>query len=112
SSDIVEYPLRARLSLEEKDGRIIGDLKYFYGMYEVNPFSDDEERDVFIIRDVKKETLIMNLIKQANFRYNGVNLYLEITDDEALYDVIYHKLTLLNVQLEIFLMSDMSDLMS
>src|SRR5690625_5551633 len=36
SSDIVEYPLRARLSLEEKDGRIIGDLKYFYGMYEVD----------------------------------------------------------------------------
>src|SRR5699024_12573087 len=61
SSDIVEYPLRARLSLEEKDGRIIGELKYFYGMYEVNPFSDDEERDVFIIRDVKKETLIMKI---------------------------------------------------
>src|SRR5690625_1835811 len=81
-------------------------------MYEVNPFSDDEERDVFIIRDVKKETLIMNLIEQANFRYNGVNLYLEITEDEALYDFLYHILPRLNEELELFLTSDISDLMT
>src|SRR5699024_8565687 len=86
SSDIVEYPLRARLSLEEKDGRIIGDLKYFYVMYEVNQFCYDEERDVLIIRDVKKETLIMNLIEQANIRYNGCKLYIEIYDDDAFSD--------------------------
>src|SRR5699024_12082282 len=111
-SDIVEYPLRARLSFEEKDGRIIGDLKYFYGMYEVNPFSDDEERDVYIIRDDKKETLVMNLIEQANFRYNGVNIYLEITEDEALYDFLYNILQRLKDELELFLSSAIIELLT
>src|SRR5690625_6937880 len=54
----------------------------------------------------------MNLIEQANFRYNGVNLYLEITEDEALYDCLYHILPRLNEELELFLTSDISDLMT
>lgn len=112
SSDIVEYPLRAKLSLEQNEGRIIGELQYFYGIYEVNPFNDYEERDVFIIRDVKKETLIMNLIEHANFRYNGVNLYLDINEDEALYEFLYHILPRLNEELELFLTSDISDMMA
>lgn len=112
SSDIVEYPLRAKLYLEEKGGRIIGELEYFYGAYKVNPFNDHEEREVFIIRDVKKETLIMNLIEQANFRYNGVNLYLDIAEDEALYEFLYHILPRLNEELELFLTPDISDLMT
>src|SRR5699024_10260996 len=111
SSDIVEYPLRAKLSLEQKEGRIIGELQYFYGIYEVSPFNDYQEREVFIIRDVKKETLIMNLIEHANFRYNGINLYLDIEEDEALYEFLYHILPRLNEELELFLTSDISDLM-
>src|SRR5699024_12441714 len=54
----------------------------------------------------------MNLIEQANFRYNGVNLYLEITEDEALYDFLYHILLRLNEELELLLTSDISDLMT
>src|SRR5699024_6784614 len=65
----------------------------------------------FIIRDVKKETLIMNLIEHANFRYNGINLYLDIEEDEALYEFLYHILPRLNEELELFLTSDISDLM-
>lgn len=112
SSDIVEYPLRAKLSLEQKEGRIIGELQYFYGIYEVSPFNDYQEREVFIIRDVKKETLIMNLIEHANFRYNGINLYLDIEEDEALYEFLYHILPRLNEELELFLTSDISDMMT
>src|SRR5690625_7882154 len=54
----------------------------------------------------------MNLNEQANFRYNGVNLYLKITEDEALYDFLYHILPRLNEELELFLTSDISDLMT
>ena len=112
SSDIVEHPLRAKFYLEESSGRIIGDLQYFYGTYEINPFNDDEEREVFIIRDVKKEKLIMNLVEHSNFKYNGKNLYLDIDEDETLYEFLYHILPRLNGELELFLTSDISDLMA
>src|SRR5699024_5966882 len=58
SKEIIEFPLKAELYLEEKDFTIIGKLNYHYGEYAIDPFSPREKTEAIIIRDVQKEQAI------------------------------------------------------
>lgn len=107
AAEIIQVPLRAKLYLEEKDEMITGKLEYHYGNEQINPFSKQKENesDVMIIRDVEKEQQIMRLIEHANFHYNGKELYIDTTEAE-LYDFLYTFLPKLNQYVELFLTSD------
>ncbi|MGM8366605.1 SNF2 helicase associated domain-containing protein [Virgibacillus sp. W0181] len=109
SEEIIQTPLKAKLYLESKADTIVGDLKYHYGSYEIDPFNGNEEKDVMIIHDIKKEQQIMQLIEHANFHYNGKELYIE-ADEAQLYDFLYTILPKLADHVELFLTSDVRKL--
>ena len=110
TEEIIEHPLRARFYLQEKDGMIAGKLLYVYGPYEIDPFAKKTEEKMIIIRDVAKERHIMDLIEQANFHYNGKELYLKMDDDEEIYDFLYTILPDLDHYAELFLTSEIQNM--
>jgi SNF2 family DNA or RNA helicase len=105
--EVIQVPLQAKLYLELTDDVIMGKLEYHYGKHVIDPFNGRDDSDVIIIREVEKEAEIMQLIEQANFRYNGKDLYLETVDEEELYEFIYEILPLLGEKVELFLTSDL-----
>ncbi|MFC3041204.1 SNF2 helicase associated domain-containing protein [Virgibacillus xinjiangensis] len=110
AEEIIQVPLRAKLFLEVKDEWIAGKLEYHYGNQVIDPFGGSEARDVIIIRDVEKEQQIMRLIEHANFHYNGKELYID-TDEEEMYDFLYHVLPLMDEYVELYLTSEIKNMM-
>src|SRR5699024_10419285 len=112
SEEMIDKPLKATLHLELKANWIIGKLNYYYGNYEINPFSRLENKEVVIIRDVDKERQIMSLIEQAHFHYNGKELYLECSEDEDMYNFLYTIIPVLEDKVDLYLTSDVMDLIN
>ncbi|SFD65945.1 Superfamily II DNA or RNA helicase, SNF2 family [Lentibacillus persicus] len=103
ANDIIQLPLTAKLYLELQDNQIAGKLSYHYGNYEIDPFNGrEQDGDGILIRDVKKEQQIMNLIEHANFHYNGRELYIEI-DEETLYEFLFKVMPVLDKYLELYM---------
>ncbi|MBR3120346.1 DEAD/DEAH box helicase [Oceanobacillus profundus] len=105
TEEIIQVPLRAKLYLEVKGDWIIGKLEYHYGDQLIDPFNGRKDNDRLIIREVEKEQQIMQLIEQANFHYNGKELYIE-ADEEELYDFLYYILPRLDKEVELFFTSE------
>lgn len=105
--EVIQLPLQAKLYLELNDELVTGKLEYNYGKYVVDPFSGRKQSDVIIIREVEKETEIMQLIELSNFRYNGKEFYLQTTEEEELYEFLYQILPQLAEKVELFLTSDL-----
>lgn len=111
ASEIVQFPLVAKLYLDMQDGIITGDLTYHYGSEVIDPFNPNAKvKDVIIIRDVERERKIMALIEHVNFHFNGKFLYIE-PDEETLYEFLYHMLPILDDYVELFLTSHLRNMM-
>lgn len=108
--EIIQAPLQAKLFFEWKDEAIVGKLEYHYGIHVVDPFNGRKQSDVIIIRDVEKEREIMQLIEQVDFRYNGEELYLKTENEEELYVFLYEILPRLAEKVELFLTSDLKNM--
>src|SRR5699024_12315204 len=107
-SEVIDvFPLQATMHLEEIDGLIIGNLMYHYGPHALNPVRG-EERDssVILVRETKKEEQIMHLIEESDFHYNGKELYIDLQDDEEVYDFLYTILPNLDQYVDLYLTSD------
>ncbi len=110
AKDIIQVPLQAKLYLEVKAAWVVGRLEYHYGKEQIDPFSGREENEVIIIRDVEKEQQIMRLIEHADFHYNGKELYIDMENEEEMYDFIYYMLPKLKEYVELYLTSEIRNL--
>ncbi|MFD1064617.1 SNF2 helicase associated domain-containing protein [Oceanobacillus locisalsi] len=106
AEEVIKEPLKARCYLELQDDVVIGRLEYHYGTHVIDPFQGKKDTDVMLIRDVDKEQLIMQHIEEADFRYNGRELYMSVDDEEGLYHFLYKILPALNQDVELFLSSE------
>src|SRR5699024_7588412 len=59
----------------------------------------------------KKEEQIMHLIEESDFHYNGKELYIDLQDDEEVYDFLYTILPNLDQYVDLYLTSDIQRLM-
>lgn len=105
ADEVIKEPLKARCYLELREDLIVGRLEYHYGTHVIDPFQGKKDSDVMLIRDVDKESLIMQHIEEANFKYNGRELYMSV-DEEDLYYFLYKILPSLDKDVELFLSSD------
>src|SRR5699024_9164752 len=83
---------------------------YHYGDYTFDPFQMSESTDKIVIRDIEKENEIMSLVEHSNFRYNGKNLSIHLMNDEDVYEFLYKILPLLDEKVELYLTSDIRNL--
>ncbi|MCT1901292.1 DEAD/DEAH box helicase [Oceanobacillus sojae] len=103
--EVIKEPLKAKCYLELKEDMVVGRLEYHYGSHVIDPFQGKKDSDVMLIRDVDKERLIMQHIEEANFRYNGRELYMSV-DEEDLYYFLYKILPSLDKDVELFLSTE------
>ena len=108
---VVQVPLQAELYLAIKNDLLIGDLRYRYGKYVINPFEERDIEDVVLIRDGEKEQLIMTVIERADFRYNGEDLYIELGEEEQLFDFLYSYLPLFEQHVKLYITDEVRNFM-
>ncbi|MEJ8776969.1 DEAD/DEAH box helicase [Pseudogracilibacillus sp. ICA-222130] len=111
--DIVEAPLIAKLYLEMDGEKITGKLEYHYGAHKIDPFQHTKKKQQkIIIRDMEKEEQIMHFIEQSNFKYNGETLFIQLYEDEEVYEFLYTILPQLDEYVEVYLTADIQAMMA
>src|SRR5699024_3766267 len=106
---MIQVPLKAKLYLKMYAHLIVVELTYQYEQEVIDLSSGHKPRDVMIFRHIVKEQHIINLIEHASFRYNGKFLYID-TDEDILYYFLYTILPLLDKHVELFLTSEVQQL--
>lgn len=104
TDQLIREPLKAHMHLEERDSEILGQLTYHYGTRQIDPFQESTTDDTIIVRDIGLEQKIMQVIEQANFRYNGKELYIG-EDEEELYTFLYTMLPILDKYVHVYMTS-------
>lgn len=104
SQKIVAPSLSPRVYLDLEGDWLTLKVEYHYDEYVIDPFigeSTDEEHDVILKRDARKEREIMAIIEQAPLKYNGNVCYAE--GEEAFFEVLYEVIPLLEEKANIYL---------
>lgn len=109
SEQIIEAPLRTKIFLDITEQMIVGTLEYHYKEYTINPFTDEGNAHSLILRDREREEQIMQMIEQANFFYNGSQIYIDINDD-TLYEFLYETLPTLEKHMDVYLTTSLQRL--
>ncbi|MBO4325625.1 MAG: DEAD/DEAH box helicase [Lachnospiraceae bacterium] len=80
------YPLKASLYLDYVHGNISAELRFSYGEYTFNSFSDPDIHGYILVRDKEKESTIKEELEIFGFeKHNG---YYLLCDDDALFSFL------------------------
>ena len=80
------YPLKASLYLDYTYGNISAELRFSYGEYTFNSFSEPDIHGYILVRDKEKETAIRDELEVFGFeRHNG---YYLLCDEDAIFDFL------------------------
>lgn len=110
--NMIQEPLRAKIYLDIIGDAIIGTLEYHYGKNVINPFLNTDQTDSLIIRDRKREEKIMQLIEQANFFYNGAEIYIDLNNDDKLFEFLHETLPIFEEHMDVYLTSTLRQLIN
>lgn len=84
---IIKNELKAQVKLDYVDGRLVGDLQFSYGDYQLDPFDRNQPlEDFYLYRDYGQEEKIVNFFADKNFRMHSGQLVMD--DDTDLLDFI------------------------
>lgn len=101
SDKLEKYPCKSELYLDLKHGDITADLKYNYGPYTFDTFSQDEQpEDTFICRDLKQENHIMHILESSAFKVSKKGYYMD--DEMAIYQFLSDKLPALQKYVTVY----------
>lgn len=99
----IQLPLVASLYLDKVDQAIIATPMFRYGSFEFNPIKNKEEillNDKILIREIKKEEELINILDNAKFKVQPETLYIDQEDDVI--DFVEKYLPILKANMEIF----------
>jgi len=104
SNEIINPPFKCKVFLDQIDGAITARLEYHYDNIVIDPFHDtqeDHDSNRILMREVEKENLIMHIVEQADFKFNGQTLYLD--DEEDIYHFLFHIIPELDKRAEVYM---------
>ena len=97
--------LLTEIYLDREEGAVTADVRFLYGERSINPFAPTKKEcvqndDSIVVRDVKKESAILDILAEADFkvRNNKVNLYA----DESIYNFVVEVLPKLQEHSQVF----------
>ncbi|MEQ6389486.1 DEAD/DEAH box helicase [Bacillaceae bacterium S4-13-58] len=92
---------RPELTFDVDEDGIRGEIFFNYGDLLISPFEDSthSSKTEIIVRDMKKERKVMELIEQSDFRYNGKELTMD--DEYSMGDFYYRILPTLEKHCEV-----------
>ncbi len=98
---MIRLPLSARVYLDRAGGDVVARAVFTYGEHGIDPFSVGEDPSPFLLRDVKGEGRVLELLSSAGFRVRRRQAYL--SGDEEVYRFMTEGLESLNKVAEVFL---------
>ncbi|WP_042461298.1 DEAD/DEAH box helicase [Neobacillus dielmonensis] len=103
SSNIVKFPLEAKLYVDRMDDLIQASLEFHYGENRINPFElmALEKSGPILMREAERERSIMEVLESASLRVDGKFLYVE--GEAEIFEFLYEILPKLEELTEIFL---------
>ncbi|WP_239255029.1 DEAD/DEAH box helicase [Listeria ilorinensis] len=106
SGRIIQEPLEAKMTIMQTGDRHEVQLRYHYGSQIFDPFkaeeNDGDDSEQVIIRDIEKESYVMNLIEQAPLHFVSGSIYVSQKEEE-LYQFYYHIVPRLSEYVEIYM---------
>ncbi|MCL6604672.1 MAG: DEAD/DEAH box helicase [Paenibacillus sp.] len=100
---IVQTKLHARLYLDRVRDRLLAGLEFQYGDIIINPVDDNNHlrgTDIILMRDSENERKILELMEHEFFAKTESGYIM--TNEDAEYDFLYHKIPLLEPLLEVY----------
>ncbi|GIN58525.1 hypothetical protein J8TS2_28440 [Lederbergia ruris] len=105
SSQMVDFPLEAKMYVDREGDRLQVSLEYQYGDVCFNPYQNEnmknEDNGPILVRDSEKEEAISDLLEATSLTVHGKLLYLD--GEEEICDFLYETIPLLENQVEIYL---------
>ena len=99
---LVRHPCQSQLFLDQRDHVIYADVKYIYGDYTIDAFKDFEhdEKDIYILRDLKQENRIMHIMESSAFKVSKDGYYMDSEYD--IYTFLTEKLPALQKNVAVY----------
>ena len=100
---IVRTKLKARLYLDRVRDRLLAGLEFQYGDVIINPVDENKQlrgADIILMRDSEGESRILELMEHEFFAKTESGYFM--TDEDAEYEFLYHKIPLLEQLLEVY----------
>ncbi|KGE18360.1 DEAD/DEAH box helicase [Paenibacillus wynnii] len=100
---VVQTKLQARLYLDRVRDRLLAGLEFQYGDIIINPIDDHNKArgtDIILMRDSEAEHKILELMEHEYFAKTESGYIM--SDEDAEYDFLYHKIPLLEQLLEVY----------
>ncbi|MFD1020354.1 DEAD/DEAH box helicase [Thalassobacillus hwangdonensis] len=102
--DLIQQPLKAQVYLDFHYDMLTADIQFHYGEVTIHPFQPTVINEEKIIqRQSAQEQAIMDVIEQAEFKYDGEVVYLD--DEEAIYLFLVQALPELKQVSDVYLSS-------
>jgi SNF2 family DNA or RNA helicase len=94
-------PLVAKLYLDRLKNRLLAGLEFQYGNIVINPLEDrDLQNGLVLVRDLKKENEIIQLMEESSFATTDSGYYLH--NEELEYEFLYHVVPKLQKLVQIY----------
>lgn len=95
-------PLKAKFFLDIDNGHLTGRLSFEYGEHVRNPFDEKSPlvQEKIITRDIRKEELILGLIRKTDFSITEGQL--KLSNWETIIPFLFEELSLLQKELEVY----------
>ncbi|MFC0559778.1 DEAD/DEAH box helicase [Halalkalibacter alkalisediminis] len=95
-------PLKAKFFLDIDNGILTGRVSFEYGEHTRNPFGEDDDldQDIIVTRDVRKEELILEIIRRTDFSIEDGQLKLSTWD--TIIPFLFEELSSLQNELDVY----------
>ncbi|WP_051189091.1 DEAD/DEAH box helicase [Halalkalibacillus halophilus] len=111
-ANLVNPALNATLHLEREDEKLTAKLAYHYGSVTIDPMQEQvtkTDSQQILVRDMEKETSIMQWIEFASFKFNGTHLYLN--DENDIFIFLYEVLPQMEEHLDVYLTHEVKSML-
>ncbi|SIS43167.1 DEAD/DEAH box helicase [Salimicrobium flavidum] len=106
---IIEEDLKSVITIDQREWLLTIDIEFRYGERTIDPFRSPTEQNTIIKRDYVEENKIMQLIEQADFKFDGSFIYID--DEEKIDTFLKSTLPRLQAEAEVYLSAGMKHLL-
>ncbi len=107
---IIQEDLQAEIYLDYSSWTLTIEVKFKYGDSLINPFKEKEQQQLIIKRDTEIEQAIIQIIEDAEFKFDGEIVYIE--DEEVLDEFMSEFLPRLQEVANVYLSSSMRNMLN
>lgn len=102
---LVQPDLVAKLYLDRDETELTARLEFVYDGVVIDAFADTDARkdgDFILVRDTDKERRLIEALKGTDFVQNGREMVLDLSEEDSVYDILFHLLPKLEKWVQVY----------